>query len=125
LGEAPARTAELSQAVSNVRTEIEKLLSDGGDVSEWIVSEMRLPTEAAQQIADYFADTYRALGALPSQQALVIERFFDDSGGTPPGLSPCRASAEARKSPRHCSGWNRKIFWPQSFQTSSRVWNIS
>ncbi len=81
LGEAPARTAELSQAVSNVRTEIEKLLSDGGDVSEWIVSEMRLPTEAAQQIADYFADTYRALGALPSQQALVIERFFDESGG--------------------------------------------
>src|SRR5947208_2163378 len=81
LGEAPARTAELSQAVSNVRTEIEKLLSDGGDVSEWIVSEMRLPTEAAQQIADYFADTYRALGALPSQQTLVIERFFDESGG--------------------------------------------
>src|SRR6059036_3462023 len=81
LGEAPARTAEPSQAVSNVRTEIEKLLSDGGDVSEWIVSEMRLPTEAAQQIADYFADTYRALGALPSQQALVIERFFDESGG--------------------------------------------
>src|SRR5437660_6666334 len=81
LGEAPARTAELSQAVSNVRTEIEKLLSDGGDVSDWIVSEMRLPTEAAQQIADYFADTYRALGALPSQQTLVIERFFDESGG--------------------------------------------
>jgi ATP-dependent helicase Lhr and Lhr-like helicase len=81
LGEAPARTAELSQAVSNVRTEIEKLLSDGGDVSEWIVSEMRLPTEAAQQIADYFADTYRALGALPSQQTLVMERFFDESGG--------------------------------------------
>ncbi len=81
LGEAPARTAELSQAVSNVRAEMEKLLSDGKDIRDWLVSEMKLPTEAAQQIADYFAATYRALGALPSQQTLVMERFFDESGG--------------------------------------------
>src|SRR5213596_3296694 len=81
LGEAPARTAELSQAVSNVRAEMEKLLSDDKDVRDWLVSEMKLPTEAAQQIADYFAATYRALGALPSQQILVMERFFDESGG--------------------------------------------
>ena len=81
LGEAPARTAELSQAVSNVRAEMEKLLSDDKDVRDWLVSEMKLPTEAAQQIADYFAATYRALGALPSQQTLVMERFFDESGG--------------------------------------------
>jgi ATP-dependent helicase Lhr and Lhr-like helicase len=81
LGEAPARTAELSQAVSNVRAEMEKLLSDGKDVRDWLVSEMKLPTEAAQQIAGYFAATYGALGALPSQQTLVIERFFDESGG--------------------------------------------
>jgi ATP-dependent Lhr-like helicase len=81
LGEAPARTAELSQAVSDFRAELEKLLSDGKNVHEWIVSEMALPTEAAQQIADYFAATYRALGALPSQQILVMERFFDESGG--------------------------------------------
>jgi len=40
-----------------------------------------LPRHAAEQIADYFADTYRALGALPSQQTLVMERFFDESGG--------------------------------------------
>src|SRR6058998_211697 len=81
LGEAPARTAELSQAVSNFRTEIERLLSDGKNVCDLLVSEMKLPTEAAQQIADYFAATYRALGALPSQQILVMERFFDESGG--------------------------------------------
>ena len=81
LGEAPARTAELSQAVSNLRVEIEKLISNGRDVRQWIVSEMRLSTDAAQQIADYFADTYRALGTLPSQQTLVMERFFDESGG--------------------------------------------
>src|SRR6059058_4138698 len=81
LGEAPARTTELSDAVSNLRIEIEKLLSEDQDVRDWLVSEMRLPTEAAQQIADYFAATYRALGALPSQQTLVMERFFDESGG--------------------------------------------
>ncbi len=81
LGEAPARTVELSEAVSNFRIEVEKLLSDGKEVRDWLVSEMNLATEAAQQIADYFADTYRALGALPSQQTLVMERFFDESGG--------------------------------------------
>ena len=81
LGEAPARTAELSQAVSSFRNEIEQMLSEGKNVRDWLVSEMQLPTEAAQQIADYFADTYRALGAIPSQKTLVMERFFDESGG--------------------------------------------
>jgi ATP-dependent helicase Lhr and Lhr-like helicase len=81
LGEAPARTSELSTAVSNLRTDIEKLLADSKDVREWLVSEIGLVPEAAQQVADYFADTYRALGAIPSQQTLVMERFFDESGG--------------------------------------------
>src|SRR6266446_5863014 len=81
LGEAPARTAELSQAVSIFRTEIEQLLSDGQTASEWLVNEMRLPDEVAEQISDYFADAYRSLGAIPSQQTLVMERFFDESGG--------------------------------------------
>jgi ATP-dependent Lhr-like helicase len=81
LGEAPARTSELSQAVSSFRYEIEQLLGAGGNVRDWLVSEMKLPPEAAQQIADYFADTYRALGAIPSQKTLVMERFFDESGG--------------------------------------------
>jgi len=81
LGEAPARTNELSGAVSDLRAEIEKMLSDGKDVAAWLVSEIGLAPEAAQQVADYFADTYRALGAIPSQQTLVMERFFDESGG--------------------------------------------
>src|SRR5213596_1397562 len=81
LGEAPARTAELSQAVSIFRAEIERLLSDGKDVCDWLVSEMKLSAEAAQQLSDYFADAYRSLGAIPSQRTLVMERFFDESGG--------------------------------------------
>jgi len=81
LGEAPARTSELSHAVSDFRTEIETLLISGQTPSEWLVNEMRLPDEAAEQISDYFADAYWSLGAIPSQQTLVMERFFDESGG--------------------------------------------
>ena len=81
LGEAPARTTELSDAVSHLRAEIEKMLSDGQNVTAWLVDELKLPAAAAQQVADYFADTYRALGVIPSQQTLVMERFFDESGG--------------------------------------------
>src|SRR5437773_6152352 len=81
LGEAPARTAELSQAVSDLRMEIKKMLANGENLAEWLAEQMQLPKEAADQLADYFADTYRSLGAIPSQQTLVMERFFDESGG--------------------------------------------
>src|SRR5437762_4639540 len=81
LGEAPARTSEVSRAVSDLRVEIEKLLIDGQNPAERLAQEMRLPDKAAQQISEYFADAYRSLGAIPSQQTLVMERFFDESGG--------------------------------------------
>jgi ATP-dependent Lhr-like helicase len=81
LGEAPSRTSELSDAVSDLRTEIGTLVIGGQTPSEWLVNEMRLPDEAAEQVSDYFADAYRSLGAIPSQQTLVMERFFDESGG--------------------------------------------
>src|SRR5579884_756250 len=94
LGEAPARTAEVSQAVSDLRQEMERLLMETlhtrdetaqrgaiRHVLDWLVREMRVPAGAAAQMADYFAGAYRALGAIPSQQTLVMERFFDESGG--------------------------------------------
>jgi len=81
LGEAPARTSEVSRAVSDLRVEIEKLLIDGQNPAERLAQEMQLPADAAEQIGEYFADTYRSLGAIPSQQILVMERFFDESGG--------------------------------------------
>jgi ATP-dependent Lhr-like helicase len=81
LGEAPARTSELSQGVSDLRMQIEGVLANGQNLAEWLAKEMKLPSAAAQQMADYFADTYRSLGAIPSQQTLVMERFFDESGG--------------------------------------------
>src|SRR5438094_956670 len=87
LGEAPARTNELSCAVSNLRMEIEKRLSAveaenfAPEIEEWVAKEFQLPQNASEQVAAYFADTYRSLGAIPSQQTLVLERFFDESGG--------------------------------------------
>src|SRR5438445_2246804 len=95
LGEAPARTTELSEAVSDLRMEMEQILVGSpccGDrtaqravptnaIAEWLAKEIQLPSEAAEQLGDYFADGYRSLGAIPSQQTLVMERFFDESGG--------------------------------------------
>ena len=87
LGEAPARTNELSCAVSNLRMEIEKRLSAtdaenfAAEIEKWVAKEFQLPQNAAEQVAAYFADAYRSLGAIPSQQTLVLERFFDESGG--------------------------------------------
>src|SRR2546423_10861095 len=42
---------------------------------------MWLPDQGAEQIATYFTDIYHTLGAIPSQESLVMERFFDESGG--------------------------------------------
>ncbi|WP_049116815.1 DEAD/DEAH box helicase, partial [Burkholderia cepacia] len=48
----------------------------------WLVDDLRLSPDAARQIVDYLARTRAALGALPTQDTLVMERFFDESGGT-------------------------------------------
>ncbi|AJX35633.1 DEAD/DEAH box helicase [Burkholderia oklahomensis] len=50
-------------------------------VLAWLTGELGLDAEAARQIADYLARARAALGALPTQDTLVMERFFDESGG--------------------------------------------
>lgn len=50
-------------------------------VLAWLTNELGLDAEAARQIADYLARARAALGALPTQHTLVMERFFDESGG--------------------------------------------
>src|SRR5881398_2046874 len=42
LGEAPARTPELSQAISDLRVEIEKLLADDRNVRDWLQTKFEL-----------------------------------------------------------------------------------
>ncbi|CAM5444655.1 ATP-dependent RNA helicase SrmB [Rhodanobacter lindaniclasticus] len=48
----------------------------------WLREELGLGESAAQQLVDYLARAQAALGVLPSQHVLVLERFFDESGGT-------------------------------------------
>jgi ATP-dependent helicase Lhr and Lhr-like helicase len=63
-GEAPARSDELSKAVSDLRAEIE----NGATIEH-------------PEIHEYFAATKRLLGVVPTQDTLVAERFFDEAGG--------------------------------------------
>jgi ATP-dependent helicase Lhr and Lhr-like helicase len=83
LGEAPARSDELSRAVSELRADIDRALGSDrvSTLNGWLVAETGLETGAAQQIVDYVAEGRRALGVIPTQQTLVVERFFDESGG--------------------------------------------
>src|ERR1051325_9246123 len=81
LGEAPARSDELSQAVSSLRADIEPYLDDVDAAAAWLVSETGIPLDAARELAAYLAESRRILGVLPTQQTLVLERFFDESGG--------------------------------------------
>ena len=82
LGEAPSRSEELSQSVSRFRTELERRFEDrSNDALEWISSDLGLDSAASEQIVDYLGAAYRALGALPTRETLIFERFFDEAGG--------------------------------------------
>ncbi|HYS04926.1 MAG TPA: DEAD/DEAH box helicase [Candidatus Dormibacteraeota bacterium] len=83
IGEAPARTAELSLSVSRLREEIAGALESGdaGTAVRHLMDGVGLSLEAAEQIVDYLAAARAALGVLPSQSNIVLERFFDESGG--------------------------------------------
>ncbi|HUP93570.1 MAG TPA: helicase-related protein, partial [Burkholderiales bacterium] len=90
LGEAPARSKEMSAAVSRLRELADPLLP-GPDTAraqdelepaiEWLMRDYALTRGAAEQIATYLAEGKRAVGIVPTQDTLVLERFFDESGG--------------------------------------------
>ncbi len=83
LGEAPGRTAELSASVSRLRETMSTLLDGGGRDAAvaWLTHTLPLSLSAAEQIVDYLAAAKAALGRLPTLNAVVLERFFDASGG--------------------------------------------
>ncbi len=46
----------------------------------WLVESVGVVEAGALQIVEYLAAARAALGAMPSQQTVVLERFFDESG---------------------------------------------
>ncbi len=81
LGEAPARTRELSEAVSSLRQEIAARLPDTGAAVDWVGAECAVERGGAEQIVAYVAATVASLGVVPTQATVVAERFFDEAGG--------------------------------------------
>ena len=105
LGEAPARSDELSREVSDLRRDIDVRLKldatdtqssvapdtqgsvasgfsrTDGDATGWLRAETGADAAAAEQAIAYLAETRAMLGAVPTQETLVLERFFDESGG--------------------------------------------
>ena len=85
LGEAPSRTPELSAAVAELREEVATRLQPPPgpllDATTWLQSECGLDQAGAEQIVAYIAATKAVLGALPTRQTIIAERFFDEGGG--------------------------------------------
>ena len=93
LGEAPARTPELSAAVGDLRDGVDQRLeaADAAEIGRtaenlqpatlFLQEETGLPPEAAAQIAAYIVEGKRVLGVVPTARRIVAERFFDESGG--------------------------------------------
>jgi ATP-dependent Lhr-like helicase len=84
LGEAPGRTDALSAAVSRLRAEIAARLrsdSSGNAARRWLIEQVGIVAAAADQLVDYLAASASALGCLPTQETIVLERFFDEAGG--------------------------------------------
>ncbi len=84
LGEAPARTAELSEAVSDLRAALEPLLraGEGEGARRFVCERAGVSAEVAQQVVSYCAAGLAALGHLPTRERIVVERCFDDSEGS-------------------------------------------
>src|SRR5882672_11171289 len=78
-GEAPGRTLELSREVSRLRERIATCpMPEAVDI---LMGECSLDRMGAEQAAEYVQAGRAGLGALPTQQTVIAERFFDEAGG--------------------------------------------
>ena len=90
LGEAPARSEEMSAAVSRLRAAVDAVLP-GPEATrkegelEPAISLLKdkylVSRDAAEQIAGYLGEAKRSLGVVPTTETIALERFFDESGG--------------------------------------------
>jgi ATP-dependent Lhr-like helicase len=92
-GEAPQRTDVLSDAVSELRTQISEMTPNVSpdyvspahpevvSAVDWLRTECGLCESGAQQLVGYIVSGRAVLGAVPTKQTIVAERFFDEGGG--------------------------------------------
>jgi ATP-dependent Lhr-like helicase len=115
-GEAPARTVELSEEVARIRSLVERAVVDDdlARAVDEIVHRAGVERDAAATIVTYLAAARAVLGVMPTQHDLVIERFFDESGGmqlvihSPYGGRLNRAMGYALRK-RFCAGFNFEL----------------
>jgi ATP-dependent Lhr-like helicase len=93
LGEAPARTHELSHYVAEVRKTVSDLTWEvvPGDITAgtpgtaqalaWLKERCGLDDAGAQQVVQYVVTGRAVLGDVPTQTTIIAERFFDEGGG--------------------------------------------
>ncbi len=123
LGEAPGRTWELSEELWRLRQQIDER---GPEAVDWLTTECGLSRLGAEQAVEYLAASKRILGALPTGDTIIAERFFDESGGmqlvlhTPFGARVNRAWGLALRK-RFCRSFNLEL---QAAATDNGV-NIS
>ena len=93
-GEAPGRTAELSAQVAAIRESINELTggasptlgrelapANASAAVDWLKAECGLDRAGAEQAVEYIIAGRAVLRAVPTQQTVIAERFFDESGG--------------------------------------------
>ncbi len=78
-GEAPGRTRELSEEVSALRQAVAERPAE--QARSWLCSQCGVGRVAAETIVSYLHAGLAALGALPTMDTIVLERFFDEAGG--------------------------------------------
>jgi len=75
------RSDELSLAVSQLRQRLQMAVEDG-TCAEKLARDFGLPLSGAAQLLDYASKTLKVLPVMPSQQDVVIERFFDENNNS-------------------------------------------
>jgi ATP-dependent Lhr-like helicase len=86
-GEAPSRTAELRLrwpvfgmiSITSLRQPLP--LTPYASPVQWLRQECGLDQRGAQQAVEYVLAGKAVLGTVPTQQTIIAERFFDESGG--------------------------------------------
>ena len=81
LGEAPGRTLELSQEVTDLREGIDQRLDRPPEAQAWVMSRSGVSEEASRQLVAYLEEGKRVLDMVPTGRRVIAERFFDESGG--------------------------------------------